>query len=596
MRKDLWNHPLVPFVPGILFVFWFTVFTLFGPMPVPYRVMSFLIVLIVMVWGLTFFRSRFFFEFQYGRFTVRQRVVEELSVLNRVLQVMNEEGSLQEVLRSIVDEAYHLVPTAQTSSFVIYNPERGVYEFVEVKSQSADFFSDLYLSPEDVEIRFKNRYRPFIDNNVGKNDQKLNSETRKKFEHYGVPQAILYIPIRVDGQLRGYITLDNWNDKNAFSSWDLNQIEKIQPQLVLAYTRAQRNAELKEYKAKLEQLYRAGQELATIDHSDGLIQHTLTLIRDTLHYNDICIFLIQGERLAFKGGYRSGEDEYVTDAPDMNINDGICGWVAQFGETAVVGDVTKDPRYLNRWEPIRSELTVPIRSGNEILGVLNLESTRMNVFRHEDEELMMTIASQLGIALSNLRHQSELRKAFLQIIEALARSIETKDNVTGGHCERMEDYALQIGENLGLAPERLENLRRAAILHDIGKIGVPGNILEKPGRLTEDEFRVMQEHPTFGANILREVDFLKDVAIIVEQHHERIDGRGYPYGLCGEEICLEARIISVVDAYDAMTSDRPYRRALSKEEAIGELKKHIDTQFDREVVGLLIKFLTMEKN
>lgn len=596
MRKDFWKHPLMQFAPFFAFFLWFSLLTLFGAIHGVLRFFSFLMAVGVYGWGYYFFRSRFFFEFQHGRLTVRQRVVEELSVLNRVLTMMNEERSLQDILRCIVDEAFHLIPTAQSSSFVIYNPTKGLYEFVEVKSQSAEYFTDLFLTPEDVEKKFAGRTRPFVDNKVDKSDQKYSEETRQRFEHYGFPKAIMYIPIRIEGQLKGYITLDNWHDKNAFSAWELHQIEQIQPQLTLAYIRAQRNAELADYKAKLEHLLRSGQELAIIDEPDVLIKQVLYLIKNTLHYTDVCILLVEDDRLVYRGGYRFGEEESFPRSCSFPLHAGICGWVVTHQEPVIVNDVEKDPRYQEVFSGNCAELAVPIKVGNEVLGVINLESTVMNIFTKEDQDLMMGIASQLGVALSNLRHQRELKTALVQIIEALARSIETKDNVTGDHCERMEEFALQVGQAMQLSPDRLENLRQAAILHDIGKIGVPGSILDKPGKLTDEEFAIMKNHPTYGADILREVDFLKDVATVVEQHHERMDGRGYPKGLKGEEICLEARIISIVDAYDAMTSDRPYRSALFKEAALEELSRHAGTQFDPMIVELFTRLLAEEQS
>ena len=185
-----------------------------------------------------------------------------------------------------------------------------------------------------------------------------------------------------------------------------------------------------------------------------------------------------------------------------------------------------------------------------------------------------------------------VREEFQEIM-ALARSVEEKDKVTKGHCSRIERLSLRTGERLGLTGDQLITLSYAAYLHDVGKTKVPDEILNKPGPLTDEEWEEMRKHPDYGAEMLQEKDFLKDAAEIVRAHHERYDGTGYPRGLKGEEIPIEARIISVVDAYDAMTSDRPYRRAMSKEEAFEELKKNAGTQFDPRVVNA---FLTVIKD
>lgn len=580
------------YISSIVSLIWFSFFIVHSSMHWLVRLISATILLLCFHVLVKSFRFYFTIKWRKG-LRIQRNISEEYNVLNRVLRLINEERDLEEILRCIVDEAYELIPTAQSSSFVIYNPKIDMYEFREVKSQGLDYFEDLYLSREEVEKKFSGKIRPFIDNNVRKSDQQFRDETKEKFEHYGVPETILFIPIWIDGKLQGYISLDNWDDATAFTRSDLYQIEQILPQLVLAYSRAIRNIELADYKNKLEQLFCAGQELAMLDQPDQLIQHGLTIIHNTLNFNDSCIFLVEGDKLVFKGGYKN-DTWYKNIGVDISIHEGICGWAARHGESALVNDVLKDPRYISRANGIRSELAVPIKVGSEVFGVVNLESMRPNQFKKADQELSITIASQLGIALSNMRHQNELKKALLQIITALAKSIETKDDVTGHHCERMEQYAIQIGKQMNLSAARIENLRRAAILHDIGKIGVQGNILDKPGRLTSEEFKIMQEHPTFGANILREVDFLKDVANIVEQHHERIDGMGYPKGISNVEIALEARIIAVVDAYDAMTSDRPYRKGLSRQEAIQELKKHSGSQFDPQIVQVFLECLELE--
>lgn len=185
-------------------------------------------------------------------------------------------------------------------------------------------------------------------------------------------------------------------------------------------------------------------------------------------------------------------------------------------------------------------------------------------------------------------------KEAIQAATMLAKTIELKDGHTEEHCERLADLSLRIGERLGLAGERLEQLRYGALLHDVGKVGIEDDILGKPARLTASEWAEVHKHSLLGKEIVEKIPGLELAARIVEEHHERVDGKGYPQGLKGDQILLEARILAVADAYDAMRSDRPYRRALSREEAIRELKKNAGSQFDPQVVKVLLDILAEE--
>lgn len=574
----------------IALTIWLSYLTFFYPMVTYHRIISLGTLITIIIVCYHFTKTNFFIQFQQGSLTIRQKKVEEYILLNRALKLINEENSLENVLRQIVEDAFQLIPTAESASLVIYNPIIDMFEFKNVKPCCNEHYLGLTMTPEEVEKMIQNKTKPFIDYNVKSSNTRLRKDLKEQIERFGTPRALLYIPIWIDRQFKGYITLDNWHRRNAFCHWDLYQIEQILPQIELAFSAAERKFKLSEYKSKLGQLYRVGQQLANIDNPEQLVKRVLSITRNTLKYSDICIFLLENNKLVFKGGYK-GRLTYPAKGSDLELNEGICGWVATNGEALIVEDVTKEPRYLKRANGIRSELAVPIKADDEIFGVLNLESHKVAAFKNEEKELLMTVATQLGIALSNLQSQEKLKTALIQIITALAKSIETKDNKTGGHCERMESHALRLGKIFKLDEIRLENLRRAAILHDIGKIGIPSYILDKPGKLTSEEFKLIQQHPTFGGKILREVDFLKDVAMIVEQHHERIDGNGYPNGLKENQISMEAKIIAVVDAYDAMTVIRPYRRALLQSEAIQELLDNRKTQFDSEIVDIFVNLI-----
>lgn len=181
-------------------------------------------------------------------------------------------------------------------------------------------------------------------------------------------------------------------------------------------------------------------------------------------------------------------------------------------------------------------------------------------------------------------------------IAALSSAIEMHDAYTKGHCDRVKEYALKLGKRMGLSNDELQTLEYAAILHDIGKVGIPCEMLNKPQKLTKDEYELICRHPSMGAEILSEVSYLKYVRIIIEQHHERIDGKGYPKKLVEEEIHPFAQILCITDAYDAMTTERPYKtNKLTNIEAIEELKRCAGTQFSAEKVAIFIKILQEEE-
>jgi putative nucleotidyltransferase with HDIG domain len=176
------------------------------------------------------------------------------------------------------------------------------------------------------------------------------------------------------------------------------------------------------------------------------------------------------------------------------------------------------------------------------------------------------------------------------LASALARAVDAKDSYTRSHCQTVSQLAATIAAELGFTGERLGRMRLAGLLHDVGKIGVPDAILNKPAKLTDAEYGVMQRHSVLGCDIVRAADMPVE-ARWVRHHHERYDGRGYPDGLAGDGIPLESRIILVADAFEAMTSDRPYRKAPGAEFAVGELRRHAGTQFDPEVVEALCRVL-----
>ena len=237
-------------------------------------------------------------------------------------------------------------------------------------------------------------------------------------------------------------------------------------------------------------------------------------------------------------------------------------------------------------------LCVPLLSSEGVVGAIAVGSRdRSFRFSSDDVRLLSTIANHVTIAIGNIELFSSLQDAYLATVRSLAAAVDAKDPYTHGHSDRVADYAGAIAEKLDLSGEQRIALEMAAYLHDIGKIGIRESILLKPGKLTDEEMGQMRHHPLIGANILKPVAFPWPIAPVVRHHHERFDGGGYPAGLKGEEIPLLARILTVADAFEAMTSDRPYRHGCTEEEAIVELHACEGGHFDPRVVAAFVEAL-----
>ncbi len=243
------------------------------------------------------------------------------------------------------------------------------------------------------------------------------------------------------------------------------------------------------------------------------------------------------------------------------------------------------PGLLVYYPPIHSFVGVPLKSDQRVFGALfaaNRDHGR--AFSHEDQVVVAFLSTQLSMALENRRLLREVRERFTNTIEALVAAIEAKHPYTRGHSEQVIKYAVATARELHLSEEEIENIRVAAVLHDIGKIGVPEGILDKPGALTERERAFIMSHPYIGAKIVEALDPRGEILYVIYYHHENYDGSGYPKGLKGDQIPLGASIIRVADAFEAMTSERPYQRTRTALEALRELQAGAGRQFDPVVV------------
>jgi putative nucleotidyltransferase with HDIG domain len=222
-----------------------------------------------------------------------------------------------------------------------------------------------------------------------------------------------------------------------------------------------------------------------------------------------------------------------------------------------------------------------------LIGNLMALNKQSGAFDDEDTQLLEILASQASTVLQVAELYGKANELFLDFIKVLAAAIDAKDPYTRGHSQRVSDISVTLAQQLGLDGDVVHDIRIGSLLHDIGKIGVPDHILTKPTRLSEKEYEQIKKHPGVGFTIMEQVHLLRNVLPAIVQHHERLDGTGYPLGLRGDQISLMGRIVAVADVFDALSSNRPYREALEPGAVLSYMQKNVGDQFDNDCVEAL---------
>jgi HD-GYP domain-containing protein (c-di-GMP phosphodiesterase class II) len=281
---------------------------------------------------------------------------------------------------------------------------------------------------------------------------------------------------------------------------------------------------------------------------------------------------------------------------EQSAQHGVNGRVARTGHTELVADTRRDEDYIQRdarTDP-RSELSTPIFVDGSVWGVLNIEAIEAGAFGDAHAALVETIAASFGSAVHRARLVADVERTFTTTIAAITSAIEAKDDYTASHGEDVAGLAERVARRLGLSRDEARDVRYAAMLHDVGKVAIPSEILLKPGSLTAEEWAVMEQHVVVGGDLVARIDALSHLAPAVRASHERWDGDGYPDGLSGEQIPIAARVIAACDTYDAIVTDRPYRPARVPAEAAAELRSVAGAQLDSDVVAVLLAELGLD--
>jgi putative nucleotidyltransferase with HDIG domain len=338
-------------------------------------------------------------------------------------------------------------------------------------------------------------------------------------------------------------------------------------------------------RTKTDLIYRLSKKIGEVSDLPLLLGQIIEITQKSLKASAASILLFKDNEQVLFFEAASGPVGKELKSVKVDTQYSIAGQVIRTGKPLIVNDVKRNRNFHGNIDDYtgfitKSLLCVPLVTHQKTIGVLEvLNKLDGKDFDESDVHVLVPVGVAAAMAIENTRLHQTILDAYKNTIITLVGVIDTKDPYTRGHSQRVMDFTLMAGSVLLLPPEKMDILRYASILHDIGKVVVDDQILNKPEQLTSSEWNVMRNHPAVGANLLKNIPFLEKSSKIVLHHHERFDGSGYPIGLKGEDIPLEARLITVADAFDSMTTNRPYRPALTIEHAIDELKKGIGSQF-----------------
>ncbi len=367
----------------------------------------------------------------------------------------------------------------------------------------------------------------------------------------------------------------------------------------------------------LKTLAKSNKALVTADNEQDLLERICQIIVETGGYRLAWIGYAKRDkkktvRPVAQAGYNDGYlDTIEITWSNTKQGQGPTGKAIRTGKPSIMKNIVSDTRYAPwRKQALKrgyaSSIAIPLKDNGKSFGTLNIYAAEPDSFKNEEINLLKELANDLAYGIVSLRNRAlqkksnrelkqtlkKLRGALGGTIQVVESIIEERDPYTAGHQQRVTDLARSIAKEMGLSGDQIDTIRMAGPLHDIGKIAVPSEILSKPTQLTKIEFELIKQHPNVGYEILKNVDFPWPVAETVLQHHERLDGSGYPNGLKNGQILMEARVLAVADVVEAMSSHRPYRAGLGIGKALEEIKKNKGVLYEPEAVNACVKLIT----
>ncbi|HIE06253.1 MAG TPA: GAF domain-containing protein [bacterium (Candidatus Stahlbacteria)] len=448
------------------------------------------------------------------------------------------------------------------------------------------------LKIKDTEILYGvyHSRKPYYTNHL----ENLPFTTKKLLSKFGIDKFIC-LPLVFKNEIIGIFTAARTPRSPRMTDEDLGLMSVLCNQSAILIQSLKSSEELNRQINELKLLNEISRIANSTLYLNEIVRSTLHKLRSFVSHPYISFYIYNelSNNLELVGylGYRLPDPSYRYMKPGI----GIVGNTAMIRMPIVVDSVEDDNRYIRMLNDVESELAIPIIFQEKMLGVLDIQSRVRNAFKPSEVALLNTVANQLASAIENALLHERVEETLTDAVRALVMAIDAADPHTRGHSERVTDYAVEISIELGLPRNEIEKIKKAALLHDIGKIGISELILLKKEKLTNEEMDEVKIHPLLGAQMLDGVRGFEEIRNLIKSHHEGYNGDGYPYGLRGEEIPLGARIITVADVYEALTSDRPYRPAYSKAQAIEILKSESGGHLDPRIVSVLIKILNKKE-
>ncbi|MFQ5812272.1 MAG: GAF domain-containing protein [Anaerolineae bacterium] len=436
-------------------------------------------------------------------------------------------------------------------------------------------------------------------------------------EDENTSNSALYVPMKIEGETIGVMQVQS-HQLDGYSQEDMDLLSALANVAAIAIQNTRLYEETRsraERLAAVNHIARAAGATLHLDDLMGTVYREITSV-----FQADAFFIALYDEGANELDFRLLVDEGAREPPSREpLGVGLTSLVVTEKKPLLIRDLGQEQDRLpspELWGTMKlpaSWLGAPMLIGEQLIGVICMQAYRPRAYGEEDQLLLSTIADQVAVAIENarlfgqaqqeiaerkqaqeeLQHTLErLRKALGGIIQAVALTVETKDPYTAGHQRRVGNLARAIATEMGLSQEQIDGIRMAGLIHDLGKVSIPAEILSKPGRLSDFEWGIIKMHSQIGYDILKTVDFPWPVAQIVLQHHERMEGSGYPQGLSGEEIMLEARILAVADVVEAMASHRPYRPLRGLDKALEEISQNRGVLYDAEVVDVCLKLFT----